>query len=217
MGYVGHSVMLGSTTVGMLVGGVSPWPCWLMQRLMGHLWAWRSLAIGGQMVKGSWGWCQPAGWWVIPQHKIGQKDDSKIVFISSTVLLVECILKMATTIIYLPRQSLCPASLGAGRGGVPSLASMSDPGFFQIAFSALELRAGEILHTPFKTGISVSYSSQVLLCVSPYGLKIQILGGVHLSSARFPELRLLMQGSNPFLPMENLCNCDYTLICGLPA
>ena len=47
---------------------------------------------------------------------------------------------------------LPPASL---RGSVRS-ASGSDPGFFQTAVSALELRTCEILHTPFKSGVSVS-------------------------------------------------------------
>ena len=49
-----------------------------------------------------------------------------------------------------------PASLG----GSPRSANGSDPGSFQITASVLCLGALEILHVPFKSGISIPYSPQ---------------------------------------------------------
>ena len=76
---------------------------------------------------------------------------------------------------------------GGREEGVPSLASMSEPSFFQIAFSALELRAGEILHTPFKTGIH-------------YGLKIQIWGGGSSFQCKVPRVETPDVGLQSFSP-----------------
>lgn len=82
---------------------------------------------------------------------------------------------------WLPPSSIFPGRVYVlllwGQGGECSIIGKYVwPKLLLNCFSTLELRAGEILHTPFKTGISVSYSSQVHLCVSPYGLKIQIFG-----------------------------------------
>lgn len=58
----------------------------------------------------------------------------------------------------------------ASPGDSPSSASESEPGSFQITASALELRADETLHVPFKSRVSVSYGSPALSYSSPDGL-----------------------------------------------
>ena len=63
-----------------------------------------------------------------------------------------------------------PASVG----GSPRSASGSLPSFFQITASALVLGSCEILCTPFKSGVSVSYRPLAVLYASPTSLQSQM-------------------------------------------
>ena len=63
-------------------------------------------------------------------------------------------------------------------GGSSRSASETDPGSFQTTASALGLRAREILHAPFKSRVSVSYSPVALLNISPAGFQSQVFWGL---------------------------------------
>ena len=74
----------------------------------------------------------------------------------------------------LEESQLPPASLG----GSPRSASGFHPSSFQITASALGLGMCEILHVPFKTRVSVSYSPLAVLYASPTGLENQTFSGL---------------------------------------
>ena len=63
---------------------------------------------------------------------------------------------------------LLPASLGVSL-------SRFDPDSFQTAATVLGLRAYEILHIPFKSRVSVSYSPSALPKMNPTGFLSQML------------------------------------------
>lgn len=81
--------------------------------------------------------------------------------------------------------------------------SVSDADFFQIIASVLGLRACEILHVPFKSGVSVSYGLVALLYASSAGLQDQMFWGlvslVQDSWAGKTDVRL-----GPITPWEEL-------------
>ena len=110
--------------------------------------------------------------------------------------------------------------LPASPGDSLRSASGSDPGFFQITGSVLELKAYEVLHSPFKSRVSVSYSPPALSYASSSGLQYQIFWGlifpVQDTKGGDPDVGLgtLMWGSEPSLLGENLCTGDYPPICG---
>ena len=70
-----------------------------------------------------------------------------------------------------PQNSCCQCLHPQGESQLPPAflgdslrsASGSDPGVFQITASILELGACEVLHMPFKSGVSVSYSPLAFL------------------------------------------------------
>ena len=87
---------------------------------------------------------------------------------------------------------MLPASLE----GSPRSASGSDPDFFQTTASVLGLRAYEILHVPFKSGVSVSYSPSALPKMSPTGFQSQMFWGL-ISLMQDPQVGCPIWGSDP--------------------
>ena len=77
----------------------------------------------------------------------------------------------------------------------------------------LGLRACEILHAPFKSRDSVSYSSPALLNIRSTSLQSHTCWRL-IFPAQDPGLGSLMWGSDPLLLGEDLYNCDISPICG---
>lgn len=73
---------------------------------------------------------------------------------------------------------LCPQFPPASLGGSPKLAGGSDPCSFQIIASVLGPRGCEILCTPFKSRVFISYSPLVHLKESTAGLQSQKFWGL---------------------------------------
>ena len=115
------------------------------------------------------------GWgWV--SRLISQREDSKMVLASSSVQVVEQVPQNGCLHCLCPQGELqLPL---ASLGDLPRSVGRSDPGFFQITASALGPIAYEILCSPFKSGVSVSYSPLALPKVSPLAFKAKSSGGL---------------------------------------
>ena len=137
-----------------------------------------------------------------------------MVFASTSVLVVDRAPKNGR------RQCLCPQGElqlpPASLGGSPRSASGSDPGSSQITASALGPGTCEILCVPFKGGVSISPSPLALLKLSPLAFKAKCSGGLS-SWHSTPRLGSLMWHLDTLLLWENLCSCNYSPLCGLPA
>ena len=138
---------------------------------------------------------------------ISEKEDSKTVLASTSVLLVERAPKNGCC------QFLCPEEKFqlplASSGGSPRSASESDPGHFQITVPALGLRACEIWDMSFKNKVSISYRPPAPQYPNQAGLQ-------SLTFLGLPGLCISIWVSDTLLLGKNLCNCDYSPFCVLP-
>ena len=150
MGFVGPSVVSGSTTV-VLVGGAGPGTTavGLLQGTVGFLRGWLHVRGGGAVL----GAGLLAGGAVSPEL-IGWREDSRMAPTSTGVTAVDLAPQNGCHQRLHPQGELHlpPASLG----GSPPWASVSDPGSLQTAVSR------KILSAPFKSGVSVSHSPLAL-------------------------------------------------------
>lgn len=123
---------------------------------------------------------------------------------------------MAATSICVPgvgeRESQLPL---ASLGGSPRSVSGSDPGFFQINASALELRMCEILCAPLKSEFCFLKPSGSPVRKPHWPFPASCSGGFS-SWCRTSGLGCPMWGLDPLLLGENLCNCDCPFVCGSP-
>ena len=221
--YVGSmypSVVVGPTTVDMLLGRAGPWPNWLWGcascsgcRPAGEKGRFSvSLAVcPGEPGAGSLHSCLCSlGWFTAgasPQVGAKSPGASRVGggFQNGTC---QCWCYCSRTS---PQKWLPPASLSprgsqlplASPGGSPRPASGSDPDSFHTAASALELGLCEILCMLFKGGISVSYSFQLSWTWTPLVFKARC--SVVLSSwCRISGLESLTWHSDPLLFGEDL-------------
>ena len=107
------------------------------------------------------------------------------------------------------KSQLPPASLG----GSTRSTSESDPGSFQTTASAPGL---EILHVPFKWihCFLQAFNSPKRL---PHWPSVRPSRGCLSSWCRIPSLGSPVWDSDLSFLGGDLCSCDYTLLCGLPA
>ena len=90
----------------------------------------------------------------------------------------------------------------------------SDLGSFQTTASALGLVSCEVLCAPFKSAVYFLQPSGTLR-KPHWPSNLNILGNLS-SQCKTLGLGSLMWGSDPLLLGENLCNCNYPLVCGSP-
>ena len=175
--------------------GVASWGFQGVRGLMpAHLWLCVILLMAGCLRPGL---RTDSGWLVgsEPQARRGYREDSNLIFVSTSDFVGEQDPQNGFTTIYVPRVSVSCL-----------LETLQDQqvGLIQAFFKLLPLHwvlECEIL--PFKSGVSVSYSFLTLLKQTP-GLQGQTFWGLIFS------VQDIWLGSfYPSLHGENLCSCDY--------
>ena len=162
--------------------------------------------------RGAHGLCQPTGEWGRFPVVLGQREDSKMAFTSTNVIMVECFKNGCFSSVCIPR--------GSTSWLLPLQKVLQDQqvGLTWAPFKLMPL-CWDLQHVRFcgcpLSGVSILYSPLALLILGPTGFQSQVFWGL-VFWCRIPRLRSLIQGSNPLLLGEDLYDGDIPL-CGSPS